>query len=1030
LNETAGLNNPTLLPNKSDVNTGIGSHSDDKVSLIAGSLEVLRLYTNLLGSPSGAQAKWAINQNLTAFAGGGIGNAFLTSSYNIIATVTTAGDSISLPNTDFDEGTLIHVKNDGANSLDLFPGVGDDLGNGVGIAEAIPAGESRTFICSVSNTTWTQLIVAGNVSKVGTPLDNQIGIWTGDGTIEGFAGFEFDGSQFSLPNYSFPAADGAADQILSTDGLGVLSFKDQASGGGGLLSATYLFDTDTTAGDPGPGNVRFNNVTPASVTEIFIDAIDENAVDVTNLLSLITTGDRLYIQTKEDASEFLVFDVTAPITDNTGWFTIAGTVQASGGLPADGEPALVILQIGGSVSGGGDVFKVGTPVNNQIGVWTGDGTIEGDAGLTWDGNQVLVPQDNDAVAPTYAFGDGDTGFFESTDDFLNVSVGGTSRFEWVGNTFQGILTGAAAILNALSSATLPTLIPSLGDANTGIGHAADDQLSLVAGGVEGIRLSEAGSEVAMLNQVTIGITASPTQTQGNGPLISSYNEVSVVASGNNVVTLPTAVAGQHCIVINNAALVLQIFPALGDDLGEGVNSSTTLIGGGGSTHFFAEDATTWARVGAGATGGLSDFSSATPLNNSMLVYDGIADIWEPDGGVLFDGTFFIAAGIITTSVGLQGILNVVATGTVPNICPSRFDTDTGLGRAAEDQLSLIAGGAEIARAQEAAVDQFLIVNGTVALPGLAFIGDPDCGLFREDTDRVGIVAGGVIATLYQEGFGTGVLAGSQNDLGLTASVTQTQAGGLVLRSSYNEVATVANSGDALTLQGDPQLASIAGKHTVVINNGANDLQLFPALGDAIGGGATNASVVVVAGGVIVLLGRDGANWDILSNGLPGHAVPQVANDVVQARRTTDLTLTTAFVDVTLDTTDVESDAAVLNHDLVTNTDNIIIGVAGTYRINYEVDAGPTTVGDNLVSLDGRVRLNDTGVGMLGSDAKCGMFSDGSLPGDLFPCNLSQTFYATLAASDFVTLQLEKVEIGGTAETYVADRIIFTAERVL
>jgi hypothetical protein len=40
---------------------------------------------------------------------------------------------------------------------------------------------------------WQTPAGSGNVSKVGTPVDNQIGVWTGDGTIEGDAGFTFDG---------------------------------------------------------------------------------------------------------------------------------------------------------------------------------------------------------------------------------------------------------------------------------------------------------------------------------------------------------------------------------------------------------------------------------------------------------------------------------------------------------------------------------------------------------------------------------------------------------------------------------------------------------------------------------------------------------------------------------------------------------------------------------------------------------------------------------------------------------------------
>lgn len=34
---------------------------------------------------------------------------------------------------------------------------------------------------------------SGDVTKVGTPVDNQVGVWTGNGTIEGDAGFTFDG---------------------------------------------------------------------------------------------------------------------------------------------------------------------------------------------------------------------------------------------------------------------------------------------------------------------------------------------------------------------------------------------------------------------------------------------------------------------------------------------------------------------------------------------------------------------------------------------------------------------------------------------------------------------------------------------------------------------------------------------------------------------------------------------------------------------------------------------------------------------
>lgn len=45
-----------------------------------------------------------------------------------------------------------------------------------------------------NGTTWITMVATGDVTKVGTPVDNQVGVWTGDGTIEGTAGLTFDGS--------------------------------------------------------------------------------------------------------------------------------------------------------------------------------------------------------------------------------------------------------------------------------------------------------------------------------------------------------------------------------------------------------------------------------------------------------------------------------------------------------------------------------------------------------------------------------------------------------------------------------------------------------------------------------------------------------------------------------------------------------------------------------------------------------------------------------------------------------------------
>ena len=160
------------------------------------------------------------------------------------------------------------------------------------------------------------------------------------------------------------------------------------STGGSSVIAPYRFDNSIVEADPGTGDFRMDNATPASVTELFISNITDNGSDFQNLLSFVSAGDQIYIQQDNDSTKYIFVDVTANV-DNGGWFSIACTVNNSGTIFDNNGKCHILILFGGSGSFG-DVFKVGTPVNNQIGVWTGDGTIEGTTGLTYDGNTMYV----------------------------------------------------------------------------------------------------------------------------------------------------------------------------------------------------------------------------------------------------------------------------------------------------------------------------------------------------------------------------------------------------------------------------------------------------------------------------------------------------------------------------------------------------------------------------------------------------------------------------------------------------------------
>ena len=156
------------------------------------------------------------------------------------------------------------------------------------------------------------------------------------------------------------------------------------------------------------------------------------------------------------------------------------------------------------------------------------------------------------------------------------------------------------------------------------------------------------------------------------------------------------------------------------------------------------------------------------------------------------------------------------------------------------------------------------------------------------------------------------------------------------------------------------------------------------------------------------LSNDGGSFNAIATG-----AGVVATDlpVVQARRDTNYTLTNAFVDITLNNTDVENDSSVVEHDN-TNTDDIDIKEDGLYLIYYrtQVEVG----GASLVRAFGQVRLNDTSV-IAGTDAEVDIWYDSVQ-------NLTASAVTSLSNGDFITLQLSK-ETTADAATAIADTVL-------
>jgi hypothetical protein len=143
---------------------------------------------------------------------------------------------------------------------------------------------------------------------------------------------------------------------------------------------------------------------------------------------------------------------------------------------------------------------------NVAGTLTEAMRLESDvvSGGAADHTQIILPQHNDGAT-------GDCGFYESVDDRIALSFGetaGVCHFFNSGLRSLASSTGAAIIFSG-TAATTPTFLPRANDADTGIGSAGSDQLSLIAGGTEALRITEGASTSICTFDFDAGDNAAP-----------------------------------------------------------------------------------------------------------------------------------------------------------------------------------------------------------------------------------------------------------------------------------------------------------------------------------------------------------------------------------------------------------------------------------------------------------------------------------------------------------------------------------------
>lgn len=172
---------------------------------------------------------------------------------------------------------------------------------------------------------------SGDVTKVGTPVNNQIGVWTGDGTIEGDADLTWDGSTLLVAN----DADSASVQIAILEGDRAtmadndeayvsLRLSDDAGTQKEVARLTWV-GTDVNAGTNVDGRIDFAVMTAGTLA-------DELQLDGTALAPSTTDGLALGTSSLNFADLFL--DSGAVVNFDSGDVTLthsAGALALAGG---------------------------------------------------------------------------------------------------------------------------------------------------------------------------------------------------------------------------------------------------------------------------------------------------------------------------------------------------------------------------------------------------------------------------------------------------------------------------------------------------------------------------------------------------------------------------------------------------------------------------------------------------------------------------------------------------------------------------
>ena len=218
-----------------------------------------------------------------------------------------------------------------------------------------------------------------------------------------------------------------------------------------------------------------------------------------------------------------------------------------------------------------------------------------------------------ASAPTLAFGDGDTGFFESSDDSFKLTIGGTKYWNFMAGYISGDASGAPYIVAGAGSASAPVYAFN-DDPNTGMYRTGADSLGFSTNGTQRLEINSSGNATFAGKVITSASTDSVAEfstSHATGAYLSTQNSGSSFGYFGSAKALISGSNANNDLAIRAENTLFLVAGGSGEDVKIEGNGNTTFAGSATATALHAKNITSSGVAGVEVGTGSGDLKLTT-----------------------------------------------------------------------------------------------------------------------------------------------------------------------------------------------------------------------------------------------------------------------------------------------------------------------------------------------------------------------------------------------------------------------------------